>query len=60
MIKLSKWAKQQGISYSTAWRHWKRGLIKGAIQLDTGTIMVEEAISDAENKLRRIKEIINE
>lgn len=60
MIKLSKWAKQNGVSYKTAWRRWKAGLIKGAAQTETGTIMVEEAISDAENKLRRIKEIINE
>lgn len=29
MIKLTDFAKKRGISYMTAWRWWKEGLIKG-------------------------------
>lgn len=39
-IKLSRWAKEKGISYRTAWRHFKEGKIKGSYQLETGTIIV--------------------
>ncbi len=38
-MKLSTYAKQQGISYSTALRWWKAGQIKG-YQAPTGTIIV--------------------
>jgi predicted site-specific integrase-resolvase len=40
-MKLSDWAKKQGISYKTAWRLYKQGHIKG-YQLPTGTIIIEE------------------
>jgi predicted site-specific integrase-resolvase len=39
-MKLSDYAKQQGVSYRTAWSWWKKGIIKGR-QLPTGTILVE-------------------
>lgn len=39
-MKLSQYAKQQGISYSTALRWWKAGHIKG-YQAASGTIIVE-------------------
>lgn len=45
-MKLSAWAKQQGISYKTAWRMWKDGRLPvPAEQLPTGTVIVhsEEA-----------------
>ncbi len=38
-MKLSTYAKQQGISYSTALRWWKAGQIKG-FQAPSGTIIV--------------------
>src|SRR5215470_13422558 len=38
-MKLSQYARQQGISYRTALRWWKAGLIKG-YQAPTGTIIV--------------------
>lgn len=41
-MKLSVWARQEGIAYETAWRMWKSGHIKGH-QLPTGTIIVEDA-----------------
>ncbi len=40
-MKLSTYAKQQGISYSTALRWWKAGQIKG-YQAPSGTIIVQE------------------
>src|SRR5215469_1828434 len=39
-MKLSQYAKQQGISYSTALRWWKAGQIKG-YQAPSGTIIVQ-------------------
>lgn len=38
-MKLSQYAKSIGISYTTAFRHWKQGLLKGR-QLPTGTIII--------------------
>ncbi len=40
-MKLSVWARREGIAYETAWRMWKGGHIKGH-QLPTGTIIVED------------------
>src|SRR5260370_4966979 len=40
-MKLSTYAKQLGISYSTAWRMWKRGEIAG-YQLASGTVSVNQ------------------
>ena len=39
-MKLSDWAKKQGITYKTAWRLFKSGKIEGAYQLGSGTIIV--------------------
>jgi len=41
-MKLSEWAKIQGITYQAAWNQFKRGLIPSAYQLRTGTIIVPE------------------
>jgi predicted site-specific integrase-resolvase len=40
IMKLSEWAKIQGISYQAAWNQYKRKLIPGAYQLRSGTIIV--------------------
>ena len=59
-MKLSDYAKRQGISYRTAHRMWKRGELKGR-QLSTGTILIDTSspvegviiyarVSSAENK----------
>ena len=40
-MKLSQYAKQQGISYKTAFRWWEAGAIKG-YQAASGTIIVTE------------------
>jgi putative resolvase len=39
-MKLSQYAKQQGISYSTALRWWHQGVVRG-YQAPSGTIIVE-------------------
>ncbi|MGK7873122.1 MAG: IS607 family transposase [Xenococcaceae cyanobacterium] len=39
-MKLSDYAKNQGVTYRTAWNWWKKGLLKGR-QLPTGTIIVD-------------------
>jgi predicted site-specific integrase-resolvase len=41
-MKLSVWAKQQGISYNTAWRMFNAKQIIGSYQLPTGTVIVPE------------------
>ena len=45
-MKLSVWAKSQGISYQTAWRMWQQGRLPlPATQLPTGTIIVEQNVA---------------
>lgn len=41
-MKLSQWAKKQGISYMTAFRWFHKGQIPNAIQYPNGTIIVQE------------------
>lgn len=46
-MKLSTWAKKQGISYRTAWRWFKEGTLPVEVeQTATGTILVNEAKSE--------------
>lgn len=59
-MKLSTWAKQEKISYITAYRWFRAGKIPNARQLESGTILVDAGFSDAEEKLRRIKKILEE
>ena len=54
-MKLSQWAKKQGICYRTAWQMFKDGKIKNSYKLETGTIIVRE-IEKKENK--KIKTIV--
>src|SRR5262252_5067699 len=43
-MKLSTWARQQGISSKTAWRLWKAGKLPvPAEQLATGTVILHAA-----------------
>ena len=41
-IKLKEWADRHGLTYITANRHFHAGIIPGAVQLDSGTILVED------------------
>lgn len=50
-MKLSKWAKQQGISYRTAWNWFKAGKMPvHAIQTKSGTILVDVPVDIASSK----------
>ncbi len=42
MLKLSDYAIQKGISYRTAYNHFKRNLIPNSIQMDSGAIYINE------------------
>mgnify|MGYP000903926744 FL=1 len=42
MKKLRDYAKEHNVTYRTAYSHFKNGLIKGAYQLPTGTIVVPD------------------
>ena len=39
-MKLSVYAQKLGITYRTAWNYYQRGMIPGAYQMPTGTIIV--------------------
>ena len=42
-MKLSVWAKKQGISYRTAWQYFKDGKLPvKATQLPSGTVIIED------------------
>jgi putative resolvase len=43
MKKLREYAKQHGITYRTAYNHFKKGLIEGAYQMETGTIVIPDS-----------------
>jgi len=46
-MKLSDWAKKQGISYRTAWRWFNEGKLPvEAEQAPTGTILIKEVAPD--------------
>lgn len=65
-MKLSIWAKNQGISYLTAYRWFKAGKIENAKQFDSGTIMVmDENIGidrkdEIKNDLKKIEALVIE
>ena len=49
-MKLSDYAKQQGVSYRTAWQWFKDGRLKG-YQAETGTIIVTESVAQVPSKV---------
>lgn len=49
-MKLSKWAKEKGISYLTAYRWARSGKIPGCIIMETGTILIQEVKENISNK----------
>lgn len=53
-MKLSTWAKQQGINYMTAWRWFHNGTLPvKAIQLPTGTIIIQEDNPNSSSFIKR-------
>lgn len=55
-MKLSQWAKKQGITYKTAWGMFSKKLIPNARQLPTGTIIVDDdkIIDGTEDRIERL------
>jgi putative resolvase len=49
-MKLSAWAKRQGIGYRAAWNLYKSGGLPNAYQLSNGTIIVREDDTSAVRK----------
>jgi len=45
-MKLSKYAKELGLTYKTAWNLFKSGKIKGAYKLESGTVIVPNEVED--------------
>lgn len=42
-MKLSEWARKQGVTYKTAWRWWKAGQLPvPATQMASGTVVVQD------------------
>ena len=41
-MKLSDYAKKIGVSYQTAWNHYRAGLIPNAKKLPSGIIIIDE------------------
>lgn len=54
MYKLSEYAKRHAIQYKTAYIHFKKGLISGAYQLPTGTIVIPEKDFGNETKAEHV------
>lgn len=60
-MKLSTWARKNGISYRTAYSWFKAGRIKNARQMDNGTIMVDEKDSkDVRELIIEMMEMLKE
>lgn len=50
-MKLSQWAKQNGVCYQTAWRLWKEGKFPLPVQqLATGTLLVQNQPLDHDHR----------
>lgn len=43
-MKLSEYAKKNSITYQAAWNHFNKGLIPGARQLPSGTVVIDEIV----------------
>lgn len=45
-MKLSEYARLHGLAYETARRQFKKGLITGAYQMSSGTIIVPDQVDE--------------
>jgi len=43
-MKLSEYAKKIGVTYRTAWNHYKAGMIPNAKKLPSGLIIVDDEV----------------
>lgn len=68
-MRLKQWANINGVTYRTAWQHFRTGLIPGAYKLSTGTIVVPDKqdlhagvtavyarVSSSENRLNLVSQ----
>jgi putative resolvase len=51
-MKLSDWAKREGIAYQTAFKWFKAGKIPNSYQYDTGTIIVNDSQNLNKNNIK--------
>ena len=58
MTKLSDYADQQGITYRTAYNHFKKGLIPNAIQHKNGKNYIEDILKKDDDLWLNITEIL--
>jgi len=58
MLKLSDYAKEKGMSYRTAYNHFKQGLIPEAFQLENGTIYIDNNFKEDEDIWINISDIL--
>lgn len=57
-IKLSEWAKRQGLTYKTAWNHVKRGLLNERVEInEAGSIFIIETEDKSQEIFSMIKDI---
>jgi putative resolvase len=52
-MKLSDYAKQQGVRYETAWRWFQDGKIKGH-RVGAHTIMIDEGLEDTPSRIQKV------
>ena len=58
-MKLSAWAKLQGISDKTAWRMWKDGRLPvPAEQLPTGTVIIHQPANAVDLAMEHLSMIL--
>jgi hypothetical protein len=57
-IKLSEYAKKNGICYKTAYNHWNKGMLRGK-KLETGTILIETDQSVGKCVIYSTEELFN-
>jgi len=56
--KLSKYARDNGINYRTAWNYFNKGLINGAFKNEMGTILVPVIEKTSDNLIDNIKTLL--
>jgi predicted site-specific integrase-resolvase len=58
-IKLSTWAKHNGVSYTTAYKLFRANKLPvDAIQLETGTILVSNVQNDTEQEKQALNDVL--
>lgn len=54
-MKLSKYAKNHGLTYRTAYNHFKAGLIENAYQLPSGTVIIKDVAENVNSLPKELK-----